>query len=78
MEATTAAGVLDIDDPQLEEKLVGELKSQGIFDQLRKDCLADVDTTVTTENSSTRNPFFKTDLFAYSRYVSMPKVSIIT
>ena len=40
------AGSLDIDDPQLEEKLVGELKSQGIFDQIRKDCLADVDTTV--------------------------------
>jgi hypothetical protein len=37
---------LDIDDPQLEEKLVAELKSQGIFDQIRKDCLADVDTTV--------------------------------
>ncbi len=78
MEATTAAGVLDIDDPQLEEKLVGELKSQGIFDQLRKDCLADVDTTVTTENSSALNPFLKTDFFAYSRYVSMPTVSILT
>ncbi len=39
---------LDIDDPQLEDKLVAELKSQGIFDQIRKDCLADVDTTVGT------------------------------
>lgn len=41
---------LDIDDPLLEEKLVGELKSQGIFDQIRKDCLADVDTTPAYQN----------------------------
>ena len=38
--------VLDLDDPRLEEKLVSELKAQGVFDQFRKDCLSDVDTKV--------------------------------
>ena len=37
---------LDLEDPQLEEKLVNELKAQGVFDQFRKDCLSDVDTKV--------------------------------
>ena len=40
--------VLDLDDPKLEEKLVSELKAQGVFDQFRKDCLSDVDTKVGT------------------------------
>ena len=40
------AAKLDMNDPGLEDKLVNELKEQGIFDQLRKDCLADVDTKV--------------------------------
>jgi hypothetical protein len=48
---------LDIDDPQLEEKLVAELKSQGIFDQIRKDCLADVDTTVGATLCNRKNAF---------------------
>ena len=39
-------GEFDLEDPNLEEKLVNELKSQGIFDQFRKDCLSDVDTKV--------------------------------
>ena len=39
-------GELDLEDPQLEEKLVNELKAQGVFDQFRKDCLSDVDTKV--------------------------------
>jgi len=39
-------GELDLEDPQLEEKLVNELKAQGVFDQFRKDCLSDVDTNV--------------------------------
>ena len=40
------AGELDLEDPQLEEKLVNELKAQGVFDLFRKDCLSDVDTKV--------------------------------
>ena len=40
------ADKLDINDPNLENMLVNELKAQGIFDQFRKDCLADVDTKV--------------------------------
>ena len=40
---------LDLDDPNLEEKLVNELKAQGVFDQFRKDCLSDVDTKVGRE-----------------------------
>ena len=42
----TAAGADELNDPRLEERLVNELKAQGVFDQFRKDCLADVDTKV--------------------------------
>ena len=35
-----------VNDPNLVNKLVEELKSQGIFDQIRSDCLAEVDTKV--------------------------------
>lgn len=34
-------------DPRLVDKLVEELKSQGMFDQIRKDCNQEVDTKVT-------------------------------
>lgn len=33
-------------DPALIDTIVGELKSQGTFDQFRKECIADVDTKV--------------------------------
>lgn len=33
-------------DSRLVDHIVGEVKSQGIFDQFRKDALADVDTKV--------------------------------
>lgn len=35
-------------DPALIDTIVGELKSQGTFDQFRKECIADVDTKVCT------------------------------
>ncbi|XP_018577428.1 biorientation of chromosomes in cell division protein 1-like 1 isoform X2 [Anoplophora glabripennis] len=37
-------------DPRLIEQLVYELKSQGIFDQFRKECIADVDTKPAYQN----------------------------
>lgn len=37
-------------DQRLVEQIVYELKSHGIFDQFRKDCLADVDTKPAYQN----------------------------
>ncbi|XP_026316614.1 biorientation of chromosomes in cell division protein 1-like 1 isoform X2 [Hyposmocoma kahamanoa] len=37
-------------DPRLVDQLVCELKSKGIFDQFRKDCIADVDTRPAYQN----------------------------
>ena len=54
-----AAGELDLEDPQLEEKLVNELKAQGVFDQFRKDCLSDVDTKVGLSPSVIQNIYKK-------------------
>ncbi|KAJ8686807.1 hypothetical protein QAD02_022601 [Eretmocerus hayati] len=41
-------------DPRLIDHIVGEVKSQGIFDQFRKECLADVDTKPAYQNLRTR------------------------
>uniref|UniRef100_A0A182JCB1 BOD1/SHG1 domain-containing protein n=1 Tax=Anopheles atroparvus TaxID=41427 RepID=A0A182JCB1_ANOAO len=39
-----------IDDPNFVDIIVQELKSQGLFDQFRKECLADVDTKPAYQN----------------------------
>jgi len=50
-----AAGPGGGDDQQaMEELLVNELKAQGVFDQFRKDCLADVDTKPAYQNLRNR------------------------
>ncbi|KAF6209405.1 hypothetical protein GE061_015152 [Apolygus lucorum] len=41
-------------DPELIDKIVNNLKSKGIFDQFRKDCLADVDTKPAYQNLQQR------------------------
>ncbi|KAG7201033.1 hypothetical protein KM043_003384 [Ampulex compressa] len=41
-------------DPRLIDHIVGEVKSQGIFDQFRKECIADVDTKPAYQNLRTR------------------------
>ncbi|XP_057654305.1 biorientation of chromosomes in cell division protein 1-like 1 isoform X1 [Diorhabda carinulata] len=41
-------------DSRLIEKLVSELKSQGIFDQFRKECISDVDTKPAYQNLKQR------------------------
>ncbi|CAL7938688.1 unnamed protein product [Xylocopa violacea] len=41
-------------DPRLVDHIVGEVKSQGIFDQFRKECIADVDTKPAYQNLHTR------------------------
>lgn len=37
-------------DPRLVDQIVYELKSQGIFDKFRKECLSDVDTKPAYQN----------------------------
>ncbi|XP_076266293.1 uncharacterized protein LOC143199975 isoform X3 [Rhynchophorus ferrugineus] len=56
-------------DPRLIEQIVYELKSQGIFDQFRKECIADVDTKPAYQNLRQRvegsvNNFLKKQTFS--------------
>ncbi|XP_033219069.1 myb-like protein X [Belonocnema kinseyi] len=41
-------------DPRLVDHIVGQVKSQGIFDQCRKECIADVDTKPAYQNLQNR------------------------
>lgn len=44
--AAAAAAAAAADPNAVVQKIVEELKSQGIFDQIRNECLAEVDTKV--------------------------------
>ncbi|XP_012220491.2 biorientation of chromosomes in cell division protein 1-like 1 [Linepithema humile] len=48
------SNTLMADDPRLIDHIVGEVKSRGIFDQFRKECIADVDTKPAYQNLRTR------------------------
>ncbi len=39
-----------IDNPKLVDEIVCEVKSQGVFDQFRRNCIADVDTKPAYQN----------------------------
>ncbi|XP_046491780.1 biorientation of chromosomes in cell division protein 1-like 1 [Neodiprion pinetum] len=54
MEAVDIGSTLLAGDPRLVDHIVGEVKSQGIFDQFRKECIADVDTKPAYQNLRTR------------------------
>jgi hypothetical protein len=47
--------VMDPQDPKLVDRLVEELKSQGVLDDIRKSCLSEVDTKVRAVSSFFRH-----------------------
>jgi hypothetical protein len=52
-----SAASADLGDPRLVQKIVDELKEAGIFDQIRNECLAEVDTKVGSPISHCTPPF---------------------
>lgn len=73
-------------DPRLVDHIVGEVKSQGIFDQFRKECIADVDTKVISFSFilllnrliSLTKMKFRTKLFPTFFFISIFAVCICT
>ena len=45
---------LDIEDPRLVDVIVEDLKSQGVFDAIRAECIAEADTKVSNFRDKSR------------------------
>lgn len=59
----------DSTDPALVTKLVEELKSQGIFDEIRSECLSEVDSKVFWPSRSKKFTFLRHKPFDFSRLI---------
>ncbi|XP_013390298.1 biorientation of chromosomes in cell division protein 1-like 1 [Lingula anatina] len=55
-------------DPRITEEIVKKLKSQGIFDQFRKECLADVDTKPAYQNLRQRVDNYVTNFLSKQKW----------
>ena len=59
------------DDPNFVGKLVEELKSQGIFDQIRNDCLGEVDSRVSYRNVFNFSQYLLITFSVFSRLIKI-------